>query len=151
MRRYRIVVLAWALQVLAWFLTVIKDGVTFPHGLPGWEALRVALNPIWPTGDMSVEKWYLSVLTSASGLTNLVMVGSLWVMLRPSRAASRAFAWAATIAFLINASWYVFLFGEDRVNLRVGYFLWWLSFGLLAGALFHLSGSQGREESGREV
>jgi hypothetical protein len=149
MKRYKVIVFAWLLHVLAWFLPAIKDGVTLPTGVPGWEALRVALIPIWPTGDVLTEEWYWSVLRSVSGLTNLVMAASLWVVLRSSRTASRAFAWAATTAFLINASWYVIWLPGDRADLRIGYFLWWFSFALLAGGLFHLSWRQGREEPGR--
>ena len=83
---------AFLIHALGWVLPVVKDGVTLPQGLPGWEARELC----------------------------------------------RASAWIATLAFVVNAHWVV-QFGSDRMDLRVGYYLWWLSFILLALGLFRLS------------
>jgi hypothetical protein len=43
MRRPHLLISAgWLLHAVAWFLPVIKGGVTFPHGLPGWDAFRTS-------------------------------------------------------------------------------------------------------------
>ena len=47
-----------------------------------------------------------------------------------------ASAWIATFAFIVNAYWCV-VFGLK--DLKIGYFLWWLSFLLVALGLFALS------------
>jgi hypothetical protein len=103
---------------VAWFLPIVKDGVTFPHGLP---------------------EWYNAVLSTISATTTLLFIFRyVWVMSRGLCTLPRASAWIATSAFILNAHWYV-LFGSDRKDLRVGYFLWWFSFLLLAIGLFDLS------------
>lgn len=127
---------AWLVHVVAWFLPVVKGEVTFPQGLPGWQAFRVAACAVWPYEGLSTDYPVLCVISAA---TTLVFIpGSVWVVLSGSHALRRASAWVATGAFVVNAHWYV-LFGSDRKDLRIGYFLWWLSFLLVALGLFVLS------------
>jgi hypothetical protein len=91
--------------------------------------------------DTKFEHWYNSVFATVSAASTLLFIlGSLWVVSFGSRTVRRAFAWIATSAFVVSAHWYIF-FGPDRKDLRIGYFLWWLSFLLLALGLFDLSGS----------
>ena len=45
-------------------------------------------------------------------------------------------------AFVVNTHWYVLYGGSAREDLRIGYFLWWLSFLLMALGLFDLSRSE---------
>ena len=131
---------AWLLHAAAWLLPVEKNGVRLPKGLPGWEAFRYAFSAVWPIDDVHFEAWYYAVLATVSALTTLLFIfGSPWVVLRGSRSLLRASAWAAATAFINNAFWYV-LSGSDRLDLRIGYFLWWLSFVLLAIGLFDLAG-----------
>jgi hypothetical protein len=33
---------AFLIHAVAWFLPVVKDGVTFPGALPGWQAFCIA-------------------------------------------------------------------------------------------------------------
>jgi hypothetical protein len=130
---------AWLVHAVAWFLPVIKGGVTFPHGLPGWEAFRTAASPGWPYENTEFEAWYYAVLASISAVTTTLFIfGSVWVVLRGSRALWRVSAWVATVAFIVNSHWYV-LFGSDRKDLRIGYFLWWFSFLFVGLGLFGLS------------
>jgi hypothetical protein len=140
MRRPRLLIAgAWLVHATAWCLPVIKDGVTLPKGLPGWEAFRVASCAIWPYEGMHYDAWYNAVLGTISAATTVFfVVGSLWLVLHRSRSLRLASAWAATISFVVNAHWYV-LFGSDRSDLRIGYFLWWLSFALLAAGSFDLA------------
>ena len=129
---------AWLLYAVAWFLPVIKDGVTFPNGLPGWQAFRVAAGAVWPYG-VEFNKWYDAILSTISAVTTpLFILGSVWAVSRGTRVWRRVFAWVATLAFLVNAYWFVF-FGADRKDLRIGYFLWWLSFLVVALGFFKLS------------
>lgn len=139
-----VILTAWVLHVAAWFLPVIGEGTTLPHGLPGWQALRFALCAVWPYRDASFEHWYNAVLATISGATApLFILGSVWVVWFGSRTVRRVSAWIAASAFVINAHWYVFvLFGPDPKDLKIGYFLWWFSFLLLAWGLFALSGSK---------
>jgi hypothetical protein len=104
--------------------------VTFPHGLPGWEAFRVAASSVWPYSvfpcqRVTADTWYYAVLSTISAVTTpLFILGSVWVVTRGSGTLRRASAWIATSAFIVNAHWYV-LNGSDRKDLRIGYFLWW--------------------------
>ena len=82
----------------------------------------------------------LGVLSTISAVTTpLFILGSVWVVLRGTRALRRTSAWIATFAFVVNAQWYA-LFSLDRQGLRIGFFLWWFSFLLMALGLFKLSG-----------
>jgi hypothetical protein len=140
MRKAHLVVSgAWLLHATAWFLPVVKEGVTLPQGLPGWQAFRVAACAVWPYEGFHIDGSYNVVLSTLSAITTLLFVlASGWVVLRGSRTLHRASAWIAASAFVVNAHWCV-RFGSDRMDLRVGYFLWWLSFMLLALGLFGLS------------
>ena len=122
---------AWLLHAAAWLLPVDKYGVKLPKGLPGWEAFRFASSAVWPIEGSKFDAWYYAVPATVSAVTTLLFIfGSPWVVLRGSLSLWRASAWAAATAFIVNAHWYV-LYGSDRSELRIGYFLWWLSFVLL--------------------
>ncbi len=148
MKRPHLVILgAWLVHAAAWFLPVTKDGVTLPDGLPGWQAFRVAFTAVWPYETFNFDTWYTAVLATASAVTTLLFLfGSPWVVWRGSPSLSRASAWVAAVAFVLNVYWY-FLFWSDRSDLRIGYFLWWLSFVFLAIGLFDLAGRDKTDES----
>jgi hypothetical protein len=135
---------AWLTHAAAWFLPVTREGTNFPDGLPGWQAFRVALGALWPYRDVEFEHWYNAMLATMSAVTTLLFIlGSVWVVWSGSRTVRRVSAWVAVSAFVINAHWCVFVFlGPDPKHLRIGYFLWWLSFLLLAWGLFDLSRSK---------
>ena len=141
MLRHRLLIwVTWLVFTAAWFLPVVKEGVTLPEGLPGWQAFRVAASAVWPIPDVTIDKWYKAVLFSISALTTLLFIpGSVWAVWGGSRALRRAFGWVATCAFVINAHWYVLYGASAREDLRIGYYLWWLSFLLVALGLFDLS------------
>jgi hypothetical protein len=127
---------AWLLHAIAWFLPVVQGGVTFPHGLPGWQAFRVAGCSVWPYEGFTVDYPVLSTISAVT--VPLFIFGSVWVVSHGSSTLRRASAWVATSAFIVNAHWYV-LFGSDRKDLRIGYFLWWFSFLIVGLGLFDLS------------
>jgi hypothetical protein len=60
---------------------------------------------------------------------------SPWVVLRGSRSLRRWSAWAVAAAFIFNTHW-IITFGPQRTQLALGYYLWLLSFLLLAIGLF---------------
>jgi hypothetical protein len=92
---------------------------------------------VWPyEGFKSGDYPVLSAISAVT--TPLFIFGSLWVVSRGSSTLRRASAWVATFAFIVNAHWYV-LFGSDRKDLRIGYFLWWFSFLFVGLGLFDLS------------
>jgi hypothetical protein len=136
-KQHTLIWAAWLTQTIAWFLPVEIEEKSFtsPQYLPGWQAFRVASAAVWPYRDIVFEHWYNAVLTTLSAATTLLFIlGSVWVVWFGSRTVRRASAWIAASAFVINAHWYVFL-GDARKDLRIGYFLWWLSFLLLAWGL----------------
>ena len=115
----------WLIYVIAWFVPVERNLSSLPDGLPGWEALSVALSPILDPND-SDGPWYLAVLWTMTGATNLLMAAAPFVFRWGTLRLTRRFGWAFVIAFGINAYW-----ASVGSDLRVGYFLWWLSFLLL--------------------
>src|SRR5215813_10225785 len=128
---------AWVVHLTAWFVPVVGIGETFPQTLPGWDAFRFASSAMWPHEGPGSDPWYIVVLFSASALTTLLFVlGSVWVVWLGSQRVRRVSAWISACSFVLNAHWVVDL-GSER--LRIGYFLWWFSFALLALGLFFLS------------
>ena len=124
-------------HAVAWLLPVEKDGVTLPDGLPGWQAFEMAASEV---NKGKIDPWYFVVLSAISAVTTILFVlGAGWVVAIRSRILRRVSAWIAACAFIINAHWVLWI-GPDQ--LRVGYFLWWASFLLLAIGLFLL----GREQ-----
>ena len=124
---------AWLVHAAYWFLPAVR--ISMIDRLPGWGAFLVVSRMLWSPMD-SYDHWYNAVLALLSVVaTVLFVVGSPWVVFRGSRLVLRTSAWSAAVAFVINAHWVV-LGGSDRWDLRIGYFLWWLSFALLAAGLF---------------
>jgi hypothetical protein len=118
---------AWFIHAVAWFVPVHKYGVCLPRGVPGWEAFRIALSPLWPyEGSGWSGPWYGNVVISASALTNVIMLASLVIALQKVDELQRVAGWAAIGACVLNSYWWVA--DKDRVDLRIGYYLWWLSF-----------------------
>ena len=126
---------AWLIHTAAWFLPVVDGDEPFPHGLPGLGAWFVSFCAVLPSS--SYDTWYDRALVIVSAVsTPLFVLGSPWVIWRGSHSLRLASAWAAVSAFVINSHWYVPLFGSHRLDLRIGYFVWWLSFMVLGIGLF---------------
>src|SRR5215472_16531567 len=85
------------------------------------------------TGHFHDVRWYYLVLSVASAVTTFMfVVGSRLAVWRGSHSVRRACAWLAITAVIVNLHWYVLGCWVSRADLSVGYFLWWLSLGLLA-------------------
>jgi hypothetical protein len=132
---------AFLVHAVAWFLPVVKDGVTLPDGLPGWQAFRWAADA-WHYWGKD-PRWLVVLLMTSAVTTILFVLGAGWVVAIRSRMLRRVSAWIAACAFIINAQWVLWFGRPDQFNLRVGYFLWWASFLLLAIGLFLLSDAMG--------
>jgi hypothetical protein len=124
--------IASLMYLVAWFLPVIDGGTTLTKGgLPGWEALNVALSPIWDRN--SADTWWGSVLAVLSGLTNAWFLFSVAALKGRPATSNRVLFWGAILAVLINAQWFVLV--DPRSDLRIGYYLWFTSFAVLAAAV----------------
>jgi len=147
-RPHLLISAAWLLQVVAWFLPVVKGvwgGQTDP--ISGEQAFVAAAGALRDGGLFG--EWYSAVLAAASAVTTVFFIGgSPWVVLRGSPSLRRTSAWAVSLAFIVNAHWYILLRPDGLVSdLGIGYFLWWWSFVLLAIGFFDLAGSDNAVES----
>ncbi len=127
------------MYVIAWFVPVHAALGHLPDAIPGAEAVRAALIPIWPDEGISFEaSRFLSALYIASAFTNVLALVLALAVWSGKRAEVTQAGWACLVAGLINAHWVLGLEGSvDASDLRAGYFLWWLSFVVAAaGALW---------------
>lgn len=122
---------AASIYSIAWFLPVAEGGSRYGDGvLPGWEALRVALSPLWSYREFVTEGSVHSSVSVASGLTNVLFVAALVAMVQ-QRSGAGSIWWigaALMLAVVINAQWLVI----SPVALKVGYYCWLASFMLLS-------------------
>jgi len=114
---------------IAWFLPAYKYGKTLPEGLLGWEAFQLALSPLWQKGNP--EHLYDAVLSVASALTNFVIVAVLFAWRRRNEHFVQLVGWACIVSLGLNAQWFL---SDAKLGLRSGYFLWWISFGIIGVA-----------------
>ena len=137
--------LAMLVFFIAWFLPVERDGVRLADGmLPGYEAFRVAVAPIFSlgrgaAGGPSVRELFFGV----SALTNLLIWYALFVAaVYPRRfwPSLRTLSILLVVALCVNAQWLLPSEGQ-RLNLRIGYWVWCASFPLMALALHRLGRS----------
>lgn len=136
---------AWLIHFIAWFVPIHTYGVVrFPSGLPGWEAFRVAFDPVWPYHRSLANHWFGAVLISSSALTNFIILASIPVVLRSSSRMRTRLAWAPLGAGVINDQWWVF--DQGRADLRIGYYWWWASFIVLAAGVFRMSRGERSQE-----
>ena len=122
---------AAVLYLVAWLSPVAEGGTTLAKGgLPGWEALRVALSPIWDrSGGDALWRSALSIL---SALTNGWFLYTLAALGGRVSASERVLFWGSVAAVVINAQWFVL--SDPRSDLFIGYYLWLASFAALAAA-----------------
>ena len=129
-----------AVYVVAWLLPVAEGGTTLGEGgLPGWEALVIALSPLWDSGAR--DSWWGATLPVLSGLTNGWFLFSVAALSRRRVAPQRVLLWGSILAVLLNAYW--FMAFDDASDLRVGYYMWLASFVLLAGTAYRTARASG--------
>lgn len=131
----------------AWLFPVHRYGVRLgAGGVPGWEALRLALSPIWQLEGVQADSALGAVVATVSGLTNLLVPVAIVALLRVPRRARilRLLGWLLLGATALNSTWFVL--GADRWELRIGYYLWVTSFLILGiAALRHPMGASRNE------
>jgi hypothetical protein len=126
--RAALIVAAMA-NILGWALPVIDK-------YRGWQAFRVALSPLWPYEQFTIPAGYLVALSVASALTNLLFwVVAIALLRGPSLKSARVCLWLAAGATLLDLHWQTTL-RENAADLRAGYFVWVVSFALLALAAY---------------
>jgi hypothetical protein len=144
---YLLILLAWLLNGAAWFLpavTSVGGGAISP--ITGVWAFLIAARTAWPDS----AGYYRDALLAALSVFTTVffIVVSPWAVLRGTRSFRRISAWVAAAAFLFNTHWYIRLTPNGWISgLGIGYFLWWLSFAVLAIGLFDLAGQNNAAES----
>jgi hypothetical protein len=125
MRRNLTLAAGLLLFAIAWFLPVHEHGKTLPQTLPGWQAFLVALSPDWHTQDLAHS--YAAALSVASALTNLLVVILVFAWRTRRERLIQFLGWACVISLGLNAQWFL----DIGSGLRLGYYCWWLSFGVL--------------------
>lgn len=122
-----LITIGYLMYSISYFVQVHVDGHTIADGtLPGLEAILIALAPMFERGyDVSL----LGVISVLSALTNFLVISSPFVFLRGSARLSQGLGLALLLATAINSFWCVLY---QVTDLRIGYFLWSLSFLMLA-------------------
>lgn len=133
--------LAWLCYLVAWFVPVIKDGVTLPTGIPGWQAFYVALNAFMPSGQLAFNHWWIQFLVGTSAVSNALFLVALVGLFLKKRSFLIVMGCLSLVSYAINSHWFI-MFGRERSDLRIGYYLWWVSFILLGFALFDFAKSE---------
>jgi hypothetical protein len=125
---------AWTLHLIAWFLPAVKPQQDFTKPILGWKAFRLAACGVLSCEGVEFQTRHHAILAGASAITTVFFLCSPGLILFGSRSLRRLSAWITVAAFLLNMHWIV-TFGEQRSALAIGYFLWLLSFFLLAVGL----------------
>ena len=119
-RASAVLIVAGCAYLLSWFLPVTD-------GFPGWQAFRAALSPIWPVDTYGHQGPYYAAFFIASAFTNVVFVALLVDLATGRRLGLRPTVSILVVAMALNLYWLIVL-GDDRADLRVGYYLWVCSF-----------------------
>jgi hypothetical protein len=122
-------ILAIVAHALGWALPVIDDEQRVYRGV---HAFRVALTPLWPYEQFHMPAGYMTWLSIASALTNVVfvvMAAYLWPYVARATG-SRLGVFVLGAAALLNLHWTVTMQG-NAADLAIGYYVWVASFVLL--------------------
>ena len=127
------VLVAWALHVVSWLLPAVKAPDVEP--VAGWKAFRLATCGVLPCEGIQFDTVYHAVFATVSVVTTLFFLSSPWIVLGGPRSVRQWSAWVAAGAFILNTYW-ILIFGPQRSELAIGYYVWWFSFFSLAIGLF---------------
>ena len=138
--------LAIGVYALAWMLpSEVSQSLISWHAVPGWEATRVALSPIWHYryhGDLVSGEGPFAALSVLSAFTNLIFVAAAVIALINRRLVGRKLEVLVWVATIVNSHWFV-LSLPNVAWLRIGYYAWFASYALLGVALHHAISSTG--------
>jgi hypothetical protein len=138
-RARALLIAAVVANVLGWALPVIDD-------YRGVHAFRVALSPLWPYEQFHIPAGKLVVLSVASAATNVLFAAFAIAELAgavSTRARQRLAVWILGAATLLNLHWPLSM-GDSGAELRVGYYVWVLSFLLLLLAVHPATSTRAR-------
>ena len=95
----------------------------------GWQGMLTALSPLLePTRPLSAADLFGQVAWSVSGLSNLLFVAvAALLLLQRARPVAMRIEVAMWVAIAANLQW----FTQGISHLRIGYYLWVLSFVIL--------------------
>ena len=119
-----LLIVGYVAYALAWLLPVRKDDFATYYG---WDAIQIALFP--DPSPSSFSEWCQNVLFIASGLSNFVLAGIILEIIIDTGVLYPGVMTLLCVCALLNSR---FLFGKDRRHLRIGFYLWWLSFYVIA-------------------
>lgn len=138
---HRLLEAGWIAFAAAYLLPVVDGGITLLEPnlseglLPGFQAIRVA---------MEEGGWY-----AVSALTNVLLLRTMWRADDLGRIPSLLLGVALSASTLLNCVW---LMEMDAISeLRIGYYLWWGSFGLASSALLLRARELGRLSASSEI
>ena len=114
-----VIILGWSLFAISYLFPAGRGGDTLADGvLPGWETVRGAFS-------------FAGTFGILSSLTNLLMLSTLLILWIRDRRIVVALLFAIAASTLLNAWWLVS--AEPSGDLFVGYYLWLVSFAVVAG------------------
>jgi len=121
------------LYAVAWVVPVAETSGELLGGTTwGWQAPVFAISPLF--GSHLGPNGLVQVLMVASALTNLLYLLVVVRAVRTRQAKSWALAWSLVGASVLNAFWIVL--PDLARDLRVGYYLWWVAFPIMAASVF---------------
>ena len=132
-RSYTILTIAAVLFVVSWLTPVVRGGTTLAQGgLPGWEAMRLGLSPIWSYEGLGGWAGLGGLIGVVSALTNVWFLAAFAILLRGVSKGGRTGFWIIVVATAVNGLWFVL--ADKRGGLYAGYYLWLLAFVTLSVA-----------------
>ncbi len=134
MKRLKVALwIGWSTFLVSWFLPIHELGETLADGvLPGWLVARDCL-----AGEGGVHGF-------VSALTNIVMLVTAPVALFRSRKAAALLAGLCIVGALVNGWWIIRVMPDG--GLRIGYYLWSLSFVIVAAGMWQVIRRQQPDE-----
>ena len=132
MRPRTILWLGAILHIVSWMLPVLASWMRSSDRFLGWDAF---LSAIWPF-DGAGETWYQGLHYVASALSNFLLIGALMLALVARRKPPHLLRWLVASSALLNTHWILFTFSDERGALQIGYYLWLVSFFVVATGLF---------------
>jgi len=141
---HALVIAAWAAFAISWFLRTVDTHSELALRLTGWKAFLAAATVAWDGGKTQFE--WIRVLSLAGVLSNIPVLLSPWIFLRHGPVRTRGehvprwFASAMAAAFAVNLAWLPMF---RTAELRLGYWLWLGSMGVLAAIAIARSRREG--------
>lgn len=150
-----LVVLGCLMNLAAWFLPTL-------YSSPGYFAFWVALHALHPLSLLEGRHTLRLLASGLSALSNILVPGAAYAMWSGSARLRGGIGWGCFVAFCLNGWWFIdalwmSYFADNTQmhyspgDLRLGYYLWWGSFAVLAGGLLACPGGSPLVEAPRQA